>query len=84
MSDLEHVTEIDRVLRGQQTGRDDLVTQSWRRCVETYGMDPTRRDPAHILPDAQFREHRAGRLVPQWTSPNRVHFAEPNTSVSHV
>ena len=65
MSDLEHVTEIDRVLRGQETGRDTLVADSWRRCIETYGMDPTRPDPAHIVPASQLREHReqAERLV---------------------
>ncbi|MBY6116116.1 sigma-54-dependent Fis family transcriptional regulator [Mameliella alba] len=58
MSDLDHVTEIDRVLRGQETGRDQLVADSWRRCVETYGMDPTRRDPAHIVSESELREHR--------------------------
>ena len=42
MGDLEHVTEIERVLLGQTTGRDSAVTESWRRCVETYGLDPTR------------------------------------------
>ncbi|WP_417725538.1 sigma-54-dependent Fis family transcriptional regulator [Salipiger sp.] len=58
MKDLDHVTEIDRALRGQQTGRDVLVTESWRRCVEAYGMDPTRADPAHIVTAQQLREHR--------------------------
>jgi sigma-54 dependent transcriptional regulator, acetoin dehydrogenase operon transcriptional activator AcoR len=65
MRDLEHVTEIDRVLRGQETGRDGIVAASWRRCVETYGMDPTRAEPAHIVTDVQLREHReqAERLI---------------------
>lgn len=58
MLDRDHVTEIDRVLRGQDTGRDGLVSASWRRCVESYGLDPTRPDPAHIVTDAEFREHR--------------------------
>ncbi|SMX38749.1 sigma-54-dependent Fis family transcriptional regulator [Maliponia aquimaris] len=58
MRDREHVLEIDRVLRGQETGRDALVSASWRRCVETYGMDPTRPDPAHIVTAAELREHR--------------------------
>jgi len=61
----DHVREIDRVLQGQETGRDGLVAQSWRRCVEAYGMDPSRPDPAHIVPDSQLREHReqAERLI---------------------
>ncbi|MCR9085659.1 MAG: sigma-54-dependent Fis family transcriptional regulator [Rhodobacteraceae bacterium] len=58
MGDLAHVSEIARVLEGHETGRDGLVAESWRRCVETYGMDPTRADPAHVVPEAQLREHR--------------------------
>lgn len=65
MRDREHVREIDRVLNGEETGRDAIVSESWRRCVETYGMDPTRPDPAHIVSEEQLREHReqAERLI---------------------
>ncbi|SHL46424.1 Transcriptional regulator of acetoin/glycerol metabolism [Roseovarius marisflavi] len=58
MFDLDHVDEIDRVLRGVETGRDRLVSDSWRRCVDTYGMDPSRPDPAHIVTETELREHR--------------------------
>jgi len=58
MLDFEHVDEIDRVLRGVETGRDSLVAESWRRCVQTYGMDPARPDPAHVVTEAELREHR--------------------------
>lgn len=58
MHDMEHVKEIDEVLRGLETGRDRIVSESWRRCVESYGMDPTRPDPAHIVTEAELREHR--------------------------
>lgn len=58
MQDREHVREIGRVLSGEETGRDRLVSDSWRRCVETYGMDPARPDPAHIVTDTELREHR--------------------------
>jgi len=58
MRDLDHVSEIDRVLKGIETGRDGLVSQSWRRCVETYGMDPTRPEPAHIVTADRLREHQ--------------------------
>ncbi len=65
MQDREHIKEIDRVLNGEETGRDALVAESWRRCVETYGMDPSRPDPAHIVTDGELREHReqAERLI---------------------
>ncbi len=58
MRDTDHVREIGLVLEGRETGRDSYVTDSWRRCVETYGMDPTRPDPAYIVTSDQFREHR--------------------------
>lgn len=58
MSDLDHVHEIDRVLRGDETGRDPLVSDSWRRCIETYGMDPSRKDPAYIVTETELRAHR--------------------------
>lgn len=58
MRDKEHITEIDRVLKGEETGRDSLVVESWRRCIESYGMDPTRPDPAYIVSETQLREHR--------------------------
>lgn len=60
MSDLDHVREIDRALRGATlgSGRDALVLDSWRRCVETYGMDPAQADAAHIVTDAELRRHR--------------------------
>lgn len=58
MSDLSHLREIDQVLSGRAIGRDALVEQSWRRCVEQYGMDPAKPSPAHIVTEARLREHR--------------------------
>ncbi|MDN5568480.1 MAG: sigma-54-dependent Fis family transcriptional regulator [Paracoccus sp. (in: a-proteobacteria)] len=58
MRDNDHMAEIDQVLRGQATGRDDVVRNSWRRCVESYGLDPTRPSPAHIVTEAELRSHR--------------------------
>lgn len=65
MRDRDHVTEIDRVLNGEETGRDMLVAESWRRCVENYGMDPTRPEPAHIVSETRLREHleQSERLI---------------------
>ncbi|AHD08626.1 sigma-54-dependent Fis family transcriptional regulator [Phaeobacter gallaeciensis] len=53
-----HVEEIEQVLDGHPSGRDSYVDASWRRCVELYGMDPTRSDPAHVVTDTEFRAHR--------------------------
>ncbi|KEO56783.1 sigma-54-dependent Fis family transcriptional regulator [Thioclava indica] len=58
MTDARHVEEIGQVLDGTQTGRDGFVSASWRRCVELYGMDPMRSDPAHIVTEAELRDHR--------------------------
>ncbi|MEM7695464.1 MAG: sigma-54-dependent Fis family transcriptional regulator [Pseudomonadota bacterium] len=58
MIERDHVEEVDRVLRGDHTGRDRVVADSWQRCVDAYGMDPAQRAPAYILPETEFREHR--------------------------
>tara|TARA_R110002110_G_scaffold97707_3_gene250738 strand:+ start:3012 stop:4766 length:1755 start_codon:yes stop_codon:yes gene_type:complete len=58
MSDLDHVREIERTLSGESTLRDTLVRESWLRCIEDYGMDPARREAAHVITEAQLREHR--------------------------
>jgi len=60
VSDLVHVREIERVLRGDTDGsrRDAVVQESWRRCINTYGLDPTRPDPAHVVTDSELRLHR--------------------------
>ncbi|CAM9912693.1 MAG: transcriptional regulator [Mameliella sp.] len=60
-----HVEEIERVLEGRTTGRDRQVADSWKRCVEIYGMDPARTDPAHIVTETELKEHRmqAERLI---------------------
>lgn len=58
MSDLSHLREIDLALSGRRVERDAFVAQSWRRCVEQYGMDPAKPSPAHIVTEARLREHR--------------------------
>lgn len=59
MIDRNHVEEIERVMDGRPTGRDDLVSASWRRCVELYGMEPQHNEPVHIVTDTELREHRS-------------------------
>jgi transcriptional regulator of acetoin/glycerol metabolism len=55
---LEHIGEIERVVGGGPSTRDPVVVDSWRRCVERYGLDPTRAQEAFILPEAELRSHR--------------------------
>lgn len=65
MLERDHTEEIDQVLNGVDTGRDQLVADSWQRCVDAHGLDPSRRDPAHILSHSEFREHleQSERLI---------------------
>ncbi|WP_378949481.1 sigma-54-dependent Fis family transcriptional regulator [Paracoccus sp. R86501] len=56
--DARHVEEIGRVLEGSHTNRDSFISASWRRCVELYGMDPMRSDPAYIVTETELRDHR--------------------------
>ncbi|AVW91941.1 sigma-54-dependent Fis family transcriptional regulator [Celeribacter baekdonensis] len=58
MTERRHIEEIERVLEGTPTGRDSFVSASWRRCVELYGMDPLRTEPAHIVTETELRAHR--------------------------
>ncbi|WP_088283276.1 sigma-54-dependent Fis family transcriptional regulator [Ideonella sp. A 288] len=37
---------------------DDLIRDSWRRCVHQHRLDPTRMQEAVILPHHVLREHR--------------------------
>ncbi len=62
----DHITEIERVVTGAGSlVRDHAVVASWQRCVEQYGLDPARPNPAYILPETQLRAHReqSERLV---------------------
>ncbi len=37
---------------------DDIIRESWARCVHEYRLDPTRMQEAIILPQHRVREHR--------------------------
>ena len=54
----DHVREIERVGRGSDTGRDAIVVDSWRRCLETYQLDPAQAREAVIVSQTRLREHR--------------------------
>ncbi|WP_296747050.1 sigma-54-dependent Fis family transcriptional regulator [Mesorhizobium sp.] len=54
----EHIREIEQVLSGVRSVRDDVVVQSWQRCVDTHRLDPAKPTEAYIVPETQLREHR--------------------------
>lgn len=54
----DHIKEIERVWQGSNTGRDAIVVESWRRCLATYQLDPTRPQEAVIVSETRLREHR--------------------------
>lgn len=48
---------------------EQVIRDSWHRCVHEHHLDPTRMQEAIILPQGRLREHHAGTcgVVP----PNR-------------
>ncbi|RTL56037.1 MAG: sigma-54-dependent Fis family transcriptional regulator [Rhodocyclaceae bacterium] len=57
----EQREHIDRVVQIAASGigkEDDPFRRSWARCVNEYGLDPTRPTPAHIVEQSLLREHR--------------------------
>ncbi len=54
----DHIREIENVGMGMATGRDEIVVQSWLRCLEQHRLDPAQNCEAFIVPDHKLREHR--------------------------
>ncbi len=54
----DHVKEIERVGQGTNTGRDAVVLESWRRCLDAYQLDPAQAREAVIVSETRLREHR--------------------------
>ena len=54
----DHINEIERVALGGSTPRDSAVVKSWLRCINDYGLDPTRAQEAYIVPHQQLKEHQ--------------------------
>lgn len=58
VSNQAHVREIERVIVGGSSSRDEAVVRSWLRCVNDYKLDPASAQEAYIVPDEILREHR--------------------------
>ena len=39
-------------------GHEQVIRDSWHRCVHEHRLDPTRMQEAVILPQARLREHQ--------------------------
>ena len=37
---------------------EEVIRSSWFRCLNQYGLDPTRPQQAIILPNSRLREHQ--------------------------
>lgn len=46
------------ILNDAALQHDDLIRQSWLRCVHDHKLDPTRMQQAVILPHERYREHQ--------------------------
>ncbi len=53
-----HLKEIESVAAGRPTRRDELVVNSWLRCLHEYRLDPSQRGNAYIVPGSELREHQ--------------------------
>jgi transcriptional regulator of acetoin/glycerol metabolism len=55
---VEHIREVENVAMGRASKRDPWVVESWLRCMNEHGLDPTRACEAFILPEQELRSHR--------------------------
>ncbi|MBD5802964.1 Acetoin catabolism regulatory protein [Azoarcus sp. Aa7] len=53
----EHIDHVLAVSHSD-TAATDPIHRSWVRCVHDYGLDPSRPTRAHIVEQAQLREHK--------------------------
>jgi transcriptional regulator of acetoin/glycerol metabolism len=57
----DHVRSVYSAVSGDRRGHDDLVSRSWARCLEDYGLDPARSAEPRVLDAAQMKQ-RVARL----------------------
>jgi transcriptional regulator of acetoin/glycerol metabolism len=63
-----HREHIYAIISGEDSSPpvDRVISSSWRRCVNDYGLDPTGKQELARVGDRQLREHqeRLGRMLP--------------------
>ena len=58
-----HIDELVRVAVGEQSTRDAIIHESWRRCVSEHKLDPVVLRDAYIVTDGFSRpQRRDGRI----------------------
>ncbi|WP_036533857.1 sigma-54-dependent Fis family transcriptional regulator [Oceanobacter kriegii] len=60
---LDHRRHTDQLLQFARSTRGmpeaaDLIGRSWWRCLQDYGLEPGRQQPARILTQSALREHQ--------------------------
>ncbi len=55
---MAHIDELVRAARDDGSVRDPLISQSWRRCLAEYRLDPAAPRRAYIHTHERLREHR--------------------------
>lgn len=60
MQQKAHRAHIERLLAFSQQPGDahNAIERSWLRCLNDYGLDPSRAAPAHIVEARRLREHK--------------------------
>ena len=53
-----HVEEIVNVAEGGSSSRDQVVLDSWLRCITDHNLDPEHKGEARILPAETLRIHQ--------------------------
>ncbi len=59
----QHIANVMRIANGGTSattagGHEQVIRDSWHRCVHEHQLDPTRMQEAVILPQARLREHQ--------------------------
>lgn len=56
----QHVDAILQSLDGvpDAPGDEAVIGRSWRRCIDRYGLDPSRPTPPRYVPDQTLRDHQ--------------------------
>lgn len=57
-AEIDHIREVEAVSKDGGGARDRIVVESWLRCVDKHGLDPSMRSEAYILPESALRLHR--------------------------
>ncbi|WP_245680767.1 sigma-54-dependent Fis family transcriptional regulator [Veronia pacifica] len=54
-----HIREVQQVVDGaEKNERESVITDSWRRCIDEYHLDPVEQKQAYILPHGELRQHQ--------------------------